>query len=670
MLAAAQAGDDPATGRMMITGRVLDPSGKPVPDAAVMVLVGLKYSDRPVLFIPSGRMAEYDGRCDGSGRFRIGLPRTSSAQHTGVLVSATATGYGMGWAELDPDADPPVADVALRPEVVIRGRLFDVKGQPARGVAVRLLGFNTGTPTRLLDQIQHPDVFQASPRDLPAWPAPAISDAEGRFTLRGAGLGLQAVIRAEDPRFDGSMITLRPGDGPGPGPAFSRLVATIPIGPGPEPKPIAIALQPARTIVGRVTYADTGRPVLHAPIQFAAMNFRADAEGRFRASGTLLRRARATIEAQAPEGAPYLAASKPVAWPNEAAVEQTFDLALARGVVVRGKVTEESTGRPIAGAVVRVVPTTGARNVAQDLAVPGATGPDGTYRVAAPPGRGYLVVQGPDDDYVLRVFGGSGSVLGSAPRVEPGHDRFYAHAYRAVDLKPGGPDQEVDLALRRGASVRGRVIGPDGRPVRDARLLSRVVLAGAATGGWKVWLGARDQGRVIGGRFALHGLDVDAEVPAYFFEPGSQLGATTLFSGKSAAAGPITVRLEPCGSARMRLVGPDGQPLPRYPAGNLLMIVVTPGPTYRRNPAKDDPLSADESPWLQIGRERLAPAFTSDAEGRATFPALIPGASYRIVDRTPLSGEGDPVIRKEFTVKPGESLDLGDILVARPRGRN
>ncbi len=62
--------------------------------------------------------------------------------------------------------------------------------------------------------------------------------------------------------------------------------------------------------------------------------------------------------------------------------------------------------------------------------------------------------------------------------------------------------------------------------------------------------------------------------------------------------------------------------------------------------------------------------FQSDAQGRLTLPALIPGATYRIEDFTPAFGGGDPVIRKEFTVKPGETIDLGDILIARPQGRN
>jgi hypothetical protein len=189
-------------------------------------------------------------------------------------------------------------------------------------------------------------------------------------------------------------------------------------------------------------------------------------------------------------------------------------------------------------------------------------------------------------------------------------------------------------------------------------------------GGWKAWGFPQDSRGVFDGRFALHGLAADVEVPAYFLEPGRKLGASATFSGRSAAAEPATVRLEPCGTARARLVTPDGKPLDRYPAGNLALLVVTPGPTYARTPAKDGPLFADESPLFRLDPVNYGDDFQSDAQGRVTFPALIPGASYRLVDRTPLMDGGEPAIRKEFTVKPGEAIDLGDILVAKPVRRN
>jgi hypothetical protein len=355
-------------------------------------------------------------------------------------------------------------------------------------------------------------------------------------------------------------------------------------------------------------------------------------------------------------------------WPK-GAIEQSADIALPRGVVVRGKITEEGTGRPVAGAVVRVTSAPSRGGPPPSSGVPAVTGPDGTYRAAAPPGAGYLVVQGPDDDYVLREFGGEGAMYAAVA----GRRRLYAHAYRAVDLKPGGPDHEVDLTVRRGAARRGRAVGPDGQPARDAWVCSRLMLRTQPDGGWKLFVIPQDHSRTMlrDGRFVLHGLDPNAavEVPAFFLDPVRKLGATARLSGRSEASGPVTVRLEPCGTARARLVTFEGKPLDRHDARALASMVVTPGPRMGRA-AKEGPLFAEEASVVALDPVNYGNDFQSDAQGRITLPALIPGATYRIEDITPVFGGGEPAIRKEFTVKPGETLDLGDVLIARPRARD
>ena len=65
----------------------------------------------------------------------------------------------------------------------------------------------------------------------------------------------------------------------------------------------------------------------------------------------------------------------------------------------------------------------------------------------------------------------------------------------------------------------------------------------------------------------MHGLDPETEVPVHFLQPERKLGATVRVSGKMAAQGPVTVRLEPCGMAMARLVGPDGKPVTGQPRG-------------------------------------------------------------------------------------------------------
>ena len=175
-------------------------------------------------------------------------------------------------------------------------------------------------------------------------------------------------------------------------------------------------MQPAQIITGRVTYADSGKPVPHAPLSVSASDtgsntsrvtaFEADGEGRFRVNPSP--GDRFFLTTQSPDGQPYLSVSKRIDWPK-GAVEQSVDLSLPRGVVIGGKVTEEGSGKPVAGAVVRFTPYELANAYPRSMSVPSATGPDGSYRLAAPPGPGYLVTQGPSDDYVLREMGAEGS---------------------------------------------------------------------------------------------------------------------------------------------------------------------------------------------------------------------------------------------------------------------
>ena len=74
----------PAPGRMFVVGRVLDPQGIPVPNATAMVCAGSKALGKlpgrsGVNLVPIG-----DARADGSGRFRLDAPRTSSSWYRNV----------------------------------------------------------------------------------------------------------------------------------------------------------------------------------------------------------------------------------------------------------------------------------------------------------------------------------------------------------------------------------------------------------------------------------------------------------------------------------------------------------------------------------------------------------------------------------------------------------
>ncbi|MHB1556964.1 MAG: M56 family metallopeptidase [Isosphaeraceae bacterium] len=664
--------------RMTVVGRVLDPTGRPVPGAAVMVLVLEKYpTDRAAIEQLNARSTTtaYDGRCDGSGTFRVEVPRTSSARHDELTVTAMAPGFGLGWATFDADADPPTVDVSLTPEQVVRGRLFDTKGLPAPGVAVRIWLVGRFEMRGRVEMLTRPDTTEPAWRDHAAWPGPVTSDDQGHFLVRGLGRGVVARPIVDDPRFTLPMTFIQTPAIEGDARA-AVFPSTIQVQPGPDARPIKIALQPAHTVTGRVTYADTGRPVPHAMIGGLTRTRRADAEGRFRidvdiqgvrgvGSYALLIHPR--------EAAPYMMARRIETWPA-GAVEQSIDIALNRGVVVHGRITEEGTGRPVAGAIVRLALTSASRSLNDDgTAV--ATGPDGTYRIAGPPGPAFVIVQGPSDDSVLRVYGGEGGPIRAQAG---GRSRFYAHAYRTLELKAGA-DQEVNLTVRRGSSVVVRVVDPEGKPARGAAVFSRLLVRGLQIGGWKRWLspGVGGWANVRDGRIVLHGIDPnpepgpDAAVSAFFLDAERDLGAEVQLSGRPAAGG-VVVRLQPCGAVQARLVDAGGKPLVGYPGYSIISLVITPGPLGPDRNAKEGPLFADDSPtqMLDLHQVHHGPGFQTDGQGRIKYLGLIPGAVYRAVDVTPLQVDGKAVLLREFTVGPGETLDLGDLRVARPRPLN
>lgn len=73
------------------------------------------------------------------------------------------------------------------------------------------------------------------------------------------------------------------------------------------------------------------------------------------------------------------------------------------------------------------------------------------------------------------------------------------------------------------------------------------------------------------------------------------------------------------------------------------------------------PLTSDAIHFSNLDHDRYRDLKT-DADGRMTFPTLIPGATYRI------SVYNQPVkTQVEFTVRSGELKDLGDLKVRNLR---
>ena len=274
--------------------------------------------------------------------------RTSSSRDDEFTAIALAPGYGAGWAGIDPDADQPVADISLQPEQIIQGRLFDLQGRPAQGVVVSVSAIRRvvvpDSPgrgqvrSRLCLATRVPltgglasTIFQRGPSPRPPTPTDG-------FEVRGVGRRLRTQVNIIDPRFALQTIDVeterRAGaksvtDGSATGQGFHRS------------RDIRRHRQ-ARS-------GCQGRDRRHQSERGPGPNFLTDADGRFRANAS----AGDSLSplAAPPAGQLYLSESKRVEWPK-GAVEQSVDLTLPRGVVIRGRVIEEGSDQPIAGASV------------------------------------------------------------------------------------------------------------------------------------------------------------------------------------------------------------------------------------------------------------------------------------------------------------------------------
>ncbi len=648
--AAASAPAPPANERMTVAGRVLGPDGKPVKGAAVDLFarprapwVGASDEiDNPILLGQTNS--------DADGRFRIDAARTGSNRVFEVHLLAAAPGFGLGWADLNPDAKEPTADIRLQPEQLLRARLVDVTGAPAKGVEIRVKSLYrpaTSTDEGLDGPFSGLWAHTRPPEENRTWPHPFKSDDQGRIAIHGIGRGTSVNLGVDDLRFAQQDLSLESG-----------LMAAF--------REKTLALQPSRIIEGRVIAADTGKPVPNAVVSastfvesntmrgYFTAKFHADEKGHFTMNP--IAGASYTLGAFPTGGEPYLVPQEEFTIPR-GAVKATHDIKMPRGVLIAGTVVEEGTGRPLAGSSIQYMPMNrDSRGVLSGWQAIVASGEGGAFRIAVPPGKGHLLVFGPTGDYVLGEIGAA--MLDNG---KPGGRRYRAAAIIPYEVKAGDAPHQVTATLRPGVTVRGRVEGPDGQTVTDAMVLTTLHIEPFNP----FWRGDFHV-KVRDGRFELHGLDPKGKSRISVLDTAHEWGATLDVSGAQAGED-LTIRLKPCGTAKVRFVDPAGRPVAGHYSS--FELVMTPGPNpMTRDDKERTELAADVSLVANVDRKHYWTPRRTDAEGRMMLNSLIPGTTYSIGDYATQKDrqDGNPFY-KVFTVPPGETIDLGDIRVDRPQ---
>jgi hypothetical protein len=197
-----------------------------------------------------------------------------------------------------------------------------------------------------------------------------------------------------------------------------------------------------------------------------------------------------------------------------------------------------------------------------------------------------------------------------------------------VLLEPGEKEETLvrDAALQKPLERKGRVVGPDGRPLAGVRVCSS---------------GQRDAETLKGDKFTVRGVNPRANRTLVFYHKEKNLGFY-LKDLRGETADPLTVKLQPCGSASGRVLDRDGQPV----AG--LRAVLD---------------RVDYHGRIGHGRsdgEGGCQVIITDKDGRFRVEGLVPGQEYR-VSRHSGRRPGYLSLYAPVIVKPGEHKDMGDI---------
>jgi RNA polymerase sigma factor (sigma-70 family) len=554
-------------------GRVVSPEGKPVPKARVVFVRGSYTSGGTYVGTHAARATT---GADGRFHLAVGPPAEGEERTSVGVLLATAPDYGPGWLQLDKPEQAKDATLKLvKDDVPLRGRVVDLDGKPITGVSVRVKslqassGEDLGAWEKRL-RAKKELYSQDGPHTYLDLPAAGIArtartDADGRFRLTGFGRERLVWLRFSGPTIEIADVAVRtrPGD-----------TYTVPQMRG-EPRFGSYTIYgadfthpaaPTRHIVGTVTDKATGKSLADVPVSarlpFAMgggpesrLEVRTDKDGRYRLVG-LPRAAGQSVQAVPDAEWAYLPAAKKTG-PAADFEPAKLDFPLSRGIVIRGRVTDKVTGKPVQARVLYSVFTDNPhlkqvpefRSVQPERTVAAS---DGSFTLVGLPGRGIVDARAPDRRPSRYLVGVGAEKIKGSDRFQFSCWPYYVAAALTntlvgLDLDPAKREATCNLVLDPGKAVSGRLVDPDGKPVAGVRIQN-------------TWgNNYAPHGPLPTANFTLPSVDLDRPQPYFFTHDGKKLGAVVLFKDDKTEG--VTIKLQPCGVVTGRVLDLDGLPI-------------------------------------------------------------------------------------------------------------
>lgn len=575
-----------------------------------------------------------------AGEFHLPLPEQFDTWFQERLITVQASAPGWAPATL-PVLWPETTTVelCLHGGIPLRGRLVDTHTKPIPHARVDVV--------RIGDAVAEPIVGLSHQQTPPGWPEGVWTNAHGEFVFPNLGACENVWVRVNDPRF--AIETFR----------------VDPHGPHPLQE---FVLDPAVPLTVAVVAADTGQPLPGARVSFitdrhiahphfctpeyairgtrllpADIDAITDSTGRV--TVTFAHDDQIDVLAYAlADAGPYLGVRVHV---NLAEAQrnpgQQVTIKLTRGQWVTGQILDPQ-GQPLGGAAVHWGRLEGREPEWRSELIAGRDAiaradAYGRFRLALPPGPATLRVYGPTPDFIAtstKLPGNSNTTL-------------YAHAIVPIDVPTTGPLPPMTIALTPGLPIHGRVTSPAADSTAGFALASGRV--SPVRGYAAIPLAIRQ------GAFTIPGAQADTITRIYLLDPVARVGGV----GDATPADNPTVTLSPCGGLRLRVLGPDHEPLPNF-AVNLSLLVERDRPRGCPENGQADPQPVE---WFDAINYPTRPK--TNADGVVELPALIPGARYSLA----IGSGAHRRALGAFTIASGKTQILPDIVVtdSRPRSK-
>jgi len=675
-------------------GRVLSPDGKGLAGAKVYISglnpAILEYRQRAV----SGADGTFRFmvRRDEFGDKGVVSPRLSPPERF-VMIGATADGCGAVTHRATNAQERENLILWLPAEEIVHLHIMDLEGRPVAGVKVGADLWSGLTdknhkplPYDLADQSSTYEHIGSLPVDEKR--REAISDKQGNVALRGLSRDWAYTLFIWGPTVVSARARLA---------ARPQKLSTAPavgISPPDRPPPrlplygstLTHVVLPSKPIQGVVRDMKTNKPLAGVGVSRhftreddPTAQTTTDQDGRYKLTGLPIGPHSLRID-PAPNS-PYLATEVRVEAEQPGIQPVAFDIQLERRPAASGRVTDQATGKPLRAWVeYRPLSKNPHLKATPTLATPASWGQyqpmtstdkGGRFMLPVLEGPGVLLIRS-ETDYPTARLAEADRINGVADATDPELIDCRPlpawpgewHAYRLIDPHKAR-DINIEIALRPGIARPLILEFPDGK-LHGANVLG---LRAAAHDGRTAYY-PDESPKVI--------LEEDETRRLFVSSYDGQYAVASLVTAK--AAGPIRAKLKPTGAVTGRVLDQDGKPVqamsfqiffddgPGRPG-----VFVQSGYMERRLTSRESERRTRTNGIIESPFFLSSTAEKTDNQGRFRLTGLLPDVSFDLKVQLlgQPNGRGDRSILGEVsiarpTVKPGETLDLGDLRAIQP----